>query len=100
MAEDLGFQNYLRKANGTELEEYISKEQRPGVHGDTIVTDHEGHPFKEIFVLNLNGRASANFPPVLHFGQVVEDVLLLPKALFEGLNRMKKITESKSKSTS
>ena len=31
----------------------------------------------------------AQFPPTLHFGQVIEDMNLFPKALFEGLNRLK-----------
>lgn len=87
--EGVTFQNYLRRAHETEINEYISKTQCSDLCGDSIVMDHQGHPLKEIFELNFAGRTTAKFPPALHFGEVVDDVVLLPKALFDGLNRMK-----------
>ena len=41
-----------------------------------------------LFELKL-GTVTAKFPPKLLFGEVIEDVVLLPKALADGLNRLK-----------
>ena len=51
--------------------------------------NYDGHPLKKIFELRVGGSISVTFPPVQLFGQVVKDMVLLPNALFDCLNRLK-----------
>ena len=89
--DGISFNNYTRRANSDEIDEYSSKIiNAADVEGtELLASDHEGHPLKEIFELSVGSSMIAKFPPTLHFGQVIEDMNLFPKALFEGLNRLK-----------
>lgn len=87
--EGISLQNYLRRAYCNEIKEYLNKNDSPiDSFGDELVSDNDGHPLKEIFELGVGSSIAVQFPPALHFGQVVEDMSLVPKALFYGLNRM------------
>ena len=87
--EGISLQNYLRRAYCNEIKEYLNKIDSPiDSFGDELVSDNDGHPLKEIFELGVGSSITVQFPPALHFGQVVEDMTLVPKALFYGLNRM------------
>ena len=87
--EGISLQNFLRRAYCNEINEYLNKNDSPiDSFSDELVSDHDGHPLKEIFELRVGSSITVQFPPALHFGQVVEDMTLLPKALFDGLSRM------------
>jgi hypothetical protein len=82
-------QNHLRRAYCNEINEYLDKNDSP-LHsfGDKLVSNNDGHPLKKIFELRVGSSVTVQFPPALHFGQVIKDMTLLPKALFDGLNQM------------
>ncbi len=56
-------------------------------HG-IVAIYYDRHPLKEMFELKVGSSVTVQFPPALHFGQVIKDMTLLPKALFDGLNQM------------
>ena len=88
--EGISLHNYLRSAHDNEIYEY-SREKNSSVdsYDDELVRDHGGHPTKEIFELRVESSVKIQFPPAMHFGQIIEDMTLVPKALFDGLNRLK-----------
>ena len=88
--DSLFVENIIRRANDNEVMEFVRKSDQP-IHdlGDFIVTDHDGHPLKEIFELKLGSCTTMKFPPVLHFGGVIDDFLLTPRALDIGLGSLK-----------
>ena len=96
--QGLSLQNFLRRANDEEINDYKSKKDSSIVNFvEEVVTDQDGHPLLEIFDLNLGRSAVAKFPPELYFGEVIEDFVLLPKALNMGLNSMKEVQTKSAK---
>jgi hypothetical protein len=47
----------------------------------------------------MGSSVTLQFSPALYFGQDIEDMTLLPKALFDGLNQMMKTANSKERIT-
>ncbi|KAL3827066.1 hypothetical protein ACHAXA_007573 [Cyclostephanos tholiformis] len=94
--EGISLKNYLRRAHDYEIYEYSRKKNISC--DDELVTDRGGHPTKEIFEMRVGSSIKVKFPPPLHFGQIIEDMTLLPKALFDGLNRMKVDSKKRKRS--
>ena len=87
LLDSISLNNYTRPATHEEVHEYMSKEGGCGLSSEVEV-DSDGNALKEIFELCL-GPVVATLPPDLHLGAVIEDLLLTPKALFDGLNSLK-----------
>ncbi|KAL7552645.1 hypothetical protein ACHAWF_015872 [Thalassiosira exigua] len=87
--DGISIQNYFREASVDEVDDFLSKRHTPMSDCyDDVLTNESGHPLKEIFDMHL-GNTWAKFPPDLLFGEVIEDFVLLPKALAYGLNQLK-----------
>jgi len=85
------FQDTMRRALKHEIDEYVRKKGTDPTSaelGNELVTDIDGHPLKEIFHLNMGTCATANFPPTLFLGDVIDDFNLLPKSLDIGVNSL------------
>ncbi len=91
ISDEFVFQNTMRRALQHEIDEYVRKKQTDPTSEDirnVIVTDIDGHPLKEMFHLNIGTCATANLPPTLFLGDVIDDFNLLPKSLDIGMNSL------------
>eukprot|EP00804_Cyclotella_cryptica_P024791 CCRYP_001753-RD/>CCRYP_001753-RD protein AED:0.03 eAED:0.03 QI:226/1/1/1/1/1/7/24/2613 len=86
----LVLKNVTRQSTNDEISEYVKKKGRAFTDFDReLVTDHEGHPVKEIFDMKL-ASCTAKFHPDLLFGEVLDDFLLTPRTLDIGLDCLKR----------
>eukprot|EP00970_Alexandrium_tamarense_P018659 scaffold13358_cov198-Alexandrium_tamarense.AAC.22 len=91
------FKNVTRRAFDDEIAEYNNKKEAPlQRYDDEIVVDHDGHPIKELFEVTV-ASCVTKFHPSLHFGEVIDDFLLTPRALDAGMDSFKSTSNKRKK---
>ena len=86
--DELRFEDVLRHATSDELATYQAKiNGEPHEERNALVSDINGRPLLNGIGLHLGGTLRIIVPPVLHLGEVIEDVSINAKTMFMALRQ-------------